>query len=334
MPGGNGLIRHIFLSSGMPTISYLFEHAPSPLEPLLLPEFETAGLRVWVKRDDLLRMGPGLALCGNKWRKLKYNLATAESIGQEHLLSFGGAFSNHIAAVASTGPAFGFETTGIIRGEAPNGSNPTLRFAAECGMQLHFIDRNTFRQKNEPYFLSKLRQKFGSFYLLPEGGTNPLAINGTREIVKETIQQLPGETPDYWCVSAGTGGTAAGMILEAPSVSKVLTFPALKGNFLTAEINTLIGQELHAQWDLITDYHFGGYARYQPELITFMNQFYERNGIPLDPVYTGKLFFGLTDLAKQGYFPQGSTIVAVHTGGLQGIAGFNERFGHLLHYSG
>lgn len=297
-----------------------------------MPEFEAAAISVWIKRDDLLRMGPGLALCGNKWRKLQYNLAAAKSKGQQQILTFGGAFSNHIAAVAGAGAAFGFDTIGVIRGETPQGLNPTLRFARSCGMQLHFISRTAFRQKNDAAFLDELQQRFGPSYLLPEGGTNGKAITGAREIVKEVTRQHPTLKPDYWCVSAGTGGTAAGIIAEAPAYSKVLVFPALKGDFLKQDIESLANHPTNRNWTLLTDYHFGGYAKHSPELIRFLNHFYQQFGIALDPIYTGKLFFGLAGLARKGYFPKGSTIIAVHTGGLQGIAGFNERFGGILNY--
>ena len=286
----------------------------------MLPEFESAGLSIWIKRDDLLRMGPGLALCGNKWRKLKYNLAAARSAGHAQLLTFGGAFSNHIAAVAGAGASFGFKTIGVIRGEAPAGLNPTLRFARECGMHLHFVDRSAFRQKEEDGFIRKLEERFGAFYHLPEGGTNSKALIGAREIIRESQEQQPGLNADYWCVSAGTGGTAAGLIMEASPESKVLAFSALKGDFLKADINSLLSASCTdgpKPWELITDFHFGGYARYRPELIQFLNHFYQQHGIALDPIYTGKLFFGLTAMASAGFFPGGSTIVAVHTGGLR-----------------
>jgi 1-aminocyclopropane-1-carboxylate deaminase/D-cysteine desulfhydrase-like pyridoxal-dependent ACC family enzyme len=322
-----------FLFWVMPAISTILQHAPSPLERLRMPEFESSGIAVWIKRDDLLKMGPGLALCGNKWRKLKYNLAAAKQEGHHQILTFGGAFSNHIAAVAGAGAAFGLQTIGVIRGEVPEGLNPTLRFVRRCGMQLQFVSRTAFRQKNDSAFLARLEQQFGPFYLLPEGGTNQRAIKGAREIIKETSLQEPTLKVDYWCVSAGTGGTAAGMILEAPPGSKVLAFSALKGAFLRSDISTLLGTYPSAPWDLITSYHFGGYARYRPELIDFLNHFYLAYNIALDPIYTGKLFFGLSDLAKQGFFPRGSTVVAVHTGGLQGVAGFNERFGDLLRFN-
>lgn len=279
-------------------------------------------------------MGPGLALCGNKWRKLKYNLAAAKSAGHAQLLTFGGAFSNHIAAVAGAGASFGFKTIGVIRGEAPAGSNPTLRFARECGMHLHFVDRSAFRQKEEDGFIRKLEERFGAFYHLPEGGTNSKALIGAREIIRESQEQQPGLNADYWCVSAGTGGTAAGLIMEASPESKVLAFSALKGDFLKRDLASLLaGYPAAGDWALITDFHFGGYAKYRPELLQFLNHFYQEQGIALDPIYTGKLLFGLVDLAKHRFFPKGSTLVAVHTGGLQGIHGFNERFGGLLHYT-
>lgn len=316
----------------MPAISTLLHHPPSPLEPWPAPVFDAAKIKVWIKRDDLLRMGPGLALCGNKWRKLKYNLSEAQSEGHTIILTFGGAYSNHIAAVAGAGRAFGFKTIGVIRGEAPPHLNPTLRFARNCGMSLHFISRTAFRQKEDPSFLAKLEEQYGRFYKSPEGGTNEKAIDGARDIIKETLAQAPWPNTNYWCVSAGTGGTAAGMILEAPADSKVLAFSALKGDFLKKAIESYTGRPSGKSWDLITGYHFGGYAKFETSLLNFINQFYHDYGIPLDPIYTGKLFYGLSDLASCGYFPEGSNIIAVHTGGLQGIAGFNERFGDLLQF--
>jgi len=318
------------------SLSPLFRHDPCPLQALDHPVVKMAGVQLWIKRDDLLHTGPGQALCGNKWRKLQYNLQAARDEGKDTLLTFGGAYSNHIAAVAAAGQAFGFHTIGGIRGEENLTLNPTLRFATECGMQLQYVDRSTFREKHTLTFQDKLKAQYGSFYMLPEGGTNKLAIKGCMAIPEEVEQQL-GYPPDYYLCSAGTGGTLAGIIARTRTsdlqIGEVIGFSALKGNFLQKEVQKLLQNYLGKvpqNWSINTDFHFGGYARYKPELITFINDFKAETGIPLDPVYTGKLFYGTFQLLKQGYFPKGSKIVVVHTGGLQGIAGFNERFGNLL----
>lgn len=323
------------------TLSPLFHHPPSPLEELCSPTLRRAGVHLLIKRDDLLQMGPGLALCGNKWRKLQYNLQAARDQGLETLLTFGGAFSNHIAAVAAAGAAFAFRTIGIIRGERPEGLNPTLRFAGSCGMELQFISRQAFREKQSPTFHQQLQQEFGPFYLLPEGGANALAMQGCRHIVEEAEQQA-GSFPDYWCCSLGTGGTFAGIAATLNGRAKALGFSALRGDFHTEEIKRLLASSAASSlprgdkrgareaWSVNTDFHFGGYARFTPYLVDFINGFRQQHGIALDPIYTGKLFYGIFQLVEEGYFPEGSTILAVHTGGLQGVAGFNERFGELI----
>ena len=322
-----------------PSLTPLFRHPASPVQELKSPTLSQAGVRLIIKRDELLRLGPEQALCGNKWRKLQYNLQAARDQGLETLLTFGGAYSNHIAAVAAAGVTFGFHTIGFIRGERPEGLNPTLRFAGSCGMELHFISRPAFREKQEPGFLNQLQEQFGPFYLLPEGGTNSLAIQGCRHIVEE-VEQQTAHFPDYWCCSLGTGGTFAGLVAGLNGRARALGFSALKGDFLVAEVRRLLAPllsrgeekdwENQGQWKVNTDYHFGGYAKFESYLIDFINGFYQQHHIALDPIYTGKLFFGLFQLIEQGYFPKGCTILAVHTGGLQGVPGFNERFGKLI----
>ena len=297
---------------------------PSALEPL------AAGARhhFLVKRDDLLALAPEDPFCGNKWRKLKHNLLTARTLGQKKLLTFGGAFSNHIAATASAGAQLGFSTIGVIRGEPHEITNPTLSAATAAGMRLHYLNRSVYRQKDDPEVLHRLQNEFGPYYLIPEGGTNQLALKGCRELASEIREQL-GHWPDYICVSCGTGGTVAGLIEEVAGRSHILGFSALKGNFHEPVVKKLLS-ESWPNWEIRTDYHFGGYAKYTLPLIEFMNEFKIRYGFQLDPVYTGKLFFGVFDLAKRGYFSEGSSIVIIHTGGLQGIPGFNIRFGNLL----
>ena len=271
-------------------------------------------ISVQIKREDLINP----FVSGNKFRKLKYNLLQAKEENQETLLTFGGAFSNHIAAVAFAGKEKGFKTIGIIRGDELGrkiAENPTLSFAQNCGMQLEFISREEYRLKSESSFLENLKAKFGSFYHIPEGGTNALAIKGCQEILTEDDAEF-----DYICCSIGTGGTISGIINSVLPHQKVLGFPALKGDFLKEEIHNFTQNE---NWELITEYHFGGYGKVNEALIGFINQFYIENQIPLDPIYTGKMVFGVIDLIKKNYFPAKSKILLIHTGGIQGIQGMN-----------
>ncbi|TRX38865.1 1-aminocyclopropane-1-carboxylate deaminase/D-cysteine desulfhydrase [Flavobacterium sp. ZT3R18] len=272
------------------------------------------GISLEIKREDLLHP----FISGNKFRKLKYNLLQAKAENQEAVLTFGGAYSNHIAAVAYAGKEQGFKTIGVIRGEELGdkiAENPTLQFAQECGMQFEFVTREAYRFKIEADFIANLQQKFGSFYLVPEGGTNEYAIKGCEEILTEE-----DATFDFICCAVGTGGTISGIINSALAHQKVLGFPALKGDFLKDEIRKFA---TNTNWELITDYHFGGYGKVNEELIQFINQFYKQTQVPLDPVYTGKMVFGVIDLIQKKYFPNNAKILLIHTGGLQGIQGMN-----------
>ena len=269
---------------------------------------------VYVKREDLIHP----IVSGNKFRKLKYNMIEAKANQHTRLLTFGGAFSNHIAATAFAAKENGFESIGIIRGEELRekiAENPTLQFAQDCGMQFEFVSREQFRLKNEPEFLEELKRKFGSFYHLPEGGTNDLAIKGCEEILTSSDSQF-----DYICCAVGTGGTISGIINSTQLHQKVLGFPALKGDFLKDEIRNFAKNN---RWDLINSYHFGGYGKVDANLIAFINSFHEKTNVLLDPIYTGKLFYGVIDLINNNYFPQGSKILVIHTGGIQGIQGMN-----------
>ncbi|WP_452225290.1 1-aminocyclopropane-1-carboxylate deaminase/D-cysteine desulfhydrase [Lacinutrix chionoecetis] len=267
-----------------------------------------------IKREDLIHP----FISGNKFRKLKLNIIAAKDQDYRTLLTFGGAFSNHIAATAAAGKAFGLKTIGIIRGEElinKIADNPTLKYARECGMQFKFISRNDFREKEDATFINNLKNEFGKAYIIPEGGTNTLAVKGCEAILTESDYNF-----DYICTAVGTGGTIAGLINSADPCQQILGFSALKGDFLQEDISKFAKQN---NWQLNTDYHFGGYAKINEELVTFINQFKAKNNIPLDPIYTGKMFFGIMDLIDKNYFPDGSKILAIHTGGLQGIAGMN-----------
>lgn len=277
--------------------------------------FSHSEISVSIKREDLIHS----VVSGNKYRKLKYNLIEAKKHNHNQLLTFGGAFSNHIAAVAFTGKENGFATIGVIRGEelaTKIKENPTLQKAQEDGMKFLFVTREQFRDKEKQLFLNKLHAKYGDFYLLPEGGTNQLAVKGCEEIL--TAEDF---TFDYICCAVGTGGTIAGIINAAKPHQKVLGFPALKGDFLSDDIRKFAKNN---RWELITDYSLGGYAKVTPDYISFLNSFYQSTNIPLDPIYTGKMVFGVLQLIEQNYFPQYSKILLIHTGGLQGIVGMNK----------
>ncbi len=298
-----------------------------PITPILeitSKTFQKSNIQLFIKREDLNHS----AIQGNKLRKLKYNILQAKSEGKKTLLTFGGAFSNHIYATAAAGTAFGFKTIGVIRGEKIEPLNATLQYAKQQGMQLHFISREKYRDKENPEFIQSLKNKFGDFYYIPEGGTNDLAIQGCKELGKEIHQQVE---LDFCCIPVGTGGTITGVIQGLPKV-QVLGFSSLKGNFLEKEIKNLLPKNgiQYQNWKVINQYHFGGYAKFNPKLIDFINHFKHVYKIQLEPIYTAKMMFGIFQLIEQDYFPKDSKIVAIHTGGLQGVKGFNQRFGNLL----
>ena len=272
-------------------------------------------ISLFIKREDLLHP----FVSGNKFRKLKYNMLQAKLENQQQVITFGGAFSNHIAATAYACKENNLQSIGIIRGEElefKTKLNPTLQFAQECGMKFEFVSRENYREKSEIAYLENLQNKYGNHYLIPEGGANDLAVKGC-----EAILTNQDENFDYVCCAVGTGTTIAGLINSSTSKQKILGFPALKGDFLQNDIRKFATK---TNWELITDYHFGGYGKVTPTLIEFMNQFYLDTNIPLDPVYTAKMVFGVLDLIDKNYFPKHSKILMIHTGGLQGIKGMND----------
>jgi 1-aminocyclopropane-1-carboxylate deaminase len=275
---------------------------------------EGKGISLFLKREDLLHP----FVSGNKFRKLKYNLLEIRSLGLGTLLTFGGAYSNHIAATAYAGREAGLRTVGIIRGDELQHSweaNPTLRFAKAQGMHLKFISRKMYGNKNDASFLMDLEQEFGTCYILPEGGTNLLAVKGCGEILGEGDRDF-----NVICCAVGTGGTIAGIVNASHGSQRVLGFPALKGGFLKEDICKFAQRE---NWELMTDYHFGGYGKIDSALVNFINGFRETTQISLDPLYTGKMMFGILDLINKDQFVPGTRILAIHTGGLQGITGMN-----------
>lgn len=277
-----------------------------------------------MKREDLIHP----LVMGNKWRKLKYNLLAASDQKKAGLLTFGGAFSNHILATAAACQENNMRSVGIIRGEELNTqSNPTLRAATALGMELVFLPRSVFagQKLDRAYW----QQMHPDFIVLPEGGTNAAAIRGCAELVAEWEP-----LPDVLVCALGTGGTAAGVLQGLGGKSELLIFPALKGDGLAASFQELLGQMdiPHHNFQLMSSWHFGGYGRVSDALVDFINRFYQATQIPLDPVYTGKMMAGLIDLAAADFFPRGTKIGVIHTGGLQGVVGFNEKSRKKLYF--
>jgi 1-aminocyclopropane-1-carboxylate deaminase len=310
-----------------------FEPMNIPLQAINDAVTKSHGIRLFILRTDLNHTH----ISGNKLFKLKYNLLEAEKKGIKTLLTFGGAFSNHISATAAAGKEYGFKTIGIIRGEAYPELNPTLQFAVECGMELHYVSRTLYRNKKELY--EYVNQQFSqeTFYLIPEGGSNELGVLGCKEITGYINTDF-----DYVCSPCGTGATIAGIIMSLKGNQKAIGFQILKAEgYIKNEVEEwlkkqpaiaiatdIIGSEIDTDSataqnnrSINEDYHFGGYAKNQTELTGFINWFAQTNHVPLDFIYTGKMMFGIYDLIGKGFFKKGETIVAVHTGGLQGNAG-------------
>ncbi|KGL59463.1 MULTISPECIES: 1-aminocyclopropane-1-carboxylate deaminase/D-cysteine desulfhydrase [unclassified Polaribacter] len=290
-------------------------------QQVFLPVLEEKKVELFIKREDLIHP----YVSGNKFRKLKYNLQEAKKLKKKALFTYGGAFSNHIVATAVAGKIAGFKTFGIIRGdelgkklEQTLEENATLREAHKNGMKFQFVSREQYRQKLSFGFVEKMKNKWGDFYVIPEGGTNCLAVDGCEEILNKEDSEF-----NYICSAVGTGGTISGLINASKKNQKIIGFPALKGNFLSEEIKKYVGRKKN--WSLQKAYHFGGYAKYDEELITFINNFTAETGILLDPIYTGKMLFGILDLVKKDMFSEGTKILAIHTGGIQGIQGINHQ---------
>lgn len=283
----------------------------APLLPLPLPVFADAGISVWIKREDMNHP----TVSGNKWWKLKYNLAAAQQLGRKTIVTFGGAFSNHLYATAAATHALGLHSIGIVRGEKTLPLNSTLQFACDHGMRLVYMTREEYRKKEHPDFLNGIVKQFGDVYVIPEGGTNNLAVRG----VMEFAAMLQTEPFTHLVLPVGTGGTIAGLVRGLPG-RRVVGVSVLKGDFSTRDVQKLVAQDEHsaqASWTVLTGYHHGGYAKSTPELRAFIQQMQQEYALPLDPVYTAKMMWALVREAERGAFAQGSKIIALHTGGLQ-----------------
>jgi 1-aminocyclopropane-1-carboxylate deaminase len=287
---------------------------PSPLSRINDPWLDQYAVELWLKRDDLIHP----VISGNKWRKLKYILQHAFSVNADTIISMGGAYSNHLHALAFVGQQLGLKTIGLVRGEKSHPLNPTLKDLLDWGMTLRFVTRQDYRQLrsyNQEYALPGL---LTGQYWLPEGGAVQSALQGIAELVTEINQ------PDaVLCVPCGTGTTLAGIIASSSPQNAVLGFAMLKGaDFLANDVGKLLSAgNAPNNWSINLDYHCGGFGKVTPALLAFMQQFEQITGIPLDPVYTGKMMLGIYDLIAQGYFRAGQRVVAIHTGGLQGKRG-------------
>ncbi|WP_225823319.1 1-aminocyclopropane-1-carboxylate deaminase/D-cysteine desulfhydrase [Streptomyces naphthomycinicus] len=282
---------------------------PSPLREIRDDRFGRHGLRLLLKRDDLIHPD----LIGNKWRKLVPNLAAARG---RALVTFGGAYSNHLRATAAAGRLLGLPTTGVVRGQELAGRplNPSLARCAADGMRLHFIDRSTYRRKNEPETLAGILRAAGAegAYVVPEGGSNAEAVRGCRALGTE----LRGRA-DVVAIACGTGGTLAGLAAGLGAGQRALGIPVLKGGFLEADVQTLQERAFGARsgtWSLDDRFHCGGYARTTPGLDAFAQDFERRHGLLVERLYVAKLLYGLVTLAEEGAFARGTTIAAVVTG--------------------
>ncbi|CAM5672074.1 MULTISPECIES: 1-aminocyclopropane-1-carboxylate deaminase/D-cysteine desulfhydrase [Streptomyces] len=282
---------------------------PSPLHEARDGRFERRGLRLLLKRDDLIHP----QLIGNKWRKLVPNIAAAEG---RALVTFGGAYSNHLRATAAAGRLLGLPTTGVVRGQelADRPLNPSLARCAADGMRLHFVDRSTYRHKTDPETLARILRAAGAedAYVVPEGGSNAEAVRGCRTLGTE----LRGQA-DVVAVACGTGGTLAGLAAGLSAGQRALGVPVLKGGFLEADVEALQEHAFGARsgtWSLDDRFHCGGYARTTPELEAFAQDFEQRHGLPVERLYVAKLLFGLVALAEENAFARGTTIAAVVTG--------------------
>jgi len=284
----------------------LLTYSETPVQEIQNQIISNAEVKLYIKREDLNHP----LVSGNKWWKLKYNLAEAITQGKDTLLTFGGAYSNHIYATAAAAQEMALSAVGIIRGEEKNSVNPVIQFARDAGMKLHFVSRELYRRKSEEGFIQKLQQDFGNFYLIPEGGSNELAVKGVQEFAEQLAYKF-----DYVCCPVGTGGTLAGLVNGLKGSGTILGISVLKGgSFLNDEVRRF--GAAHANWNIQTQYDFGGYAKSTPWLSSFIDDFHKTYDVPIEPVYSAKMMAAVFDLLAKGFFERGSKILLIHTGGI------------------
>jgi 1-aminocyclopropane-1-carboxylate deaminase len=286
-----------------------------PIQKINAEVLSKNGVELFIKREDLIHP----EISGNKWRKLKYNIEEAKNGNYKTLVTFGGAYSNHIAATAAVGRLSGLCTHGIIRGEQTYPLNSTLQLAKDNGMKFTFVARSAYKLKTEAAFVNDLISSVSKPFLIPEGGSNDLGVLGCEEITDCEHDY------DIFVTACGTGSTLAGMVNGMANAQYAIGFPVLKnGGFLNKDVKCFLKNNA-SRWHLELNYHFGGYAKQRPELILFIREFWKQFGIKLDPVYTSKAMFGLFDLIEKGAI-KNKKILFIHTGGLQGVGGFEKRY--------
>lgn len=288
---------------------------PSPITEIFSEKLEQKKLRLLVKREDLIHS----EISGNKWRKLYLNLEEASKRGRKKILTFGGAYSNHIYATAAACALFGLESIGIIRGEMIDDENPTLKFAQSKGMKILRVSKEKYK-----HYKDEIASEFPEAYHVPEGGNNLQGRNGMSELVNELLNDFHEEKLRL-VVSIGTGCTLGGLINFSPSHFSILGINVLRNQGIEQDLKTWI-EDASCEYSINHDFHFGGYAKANKELVDFMNEFFHEHQIQLDPIYTSKMMYGIFKLVDEDFFEKGETIVAIHTGGLQGVVPFNKRY--------
>jgi len=308
----------------------LYSTEKSILEKLSFPILEEKNIELFVKRDDLI----DTEVSGNKWRKLKYNIEQALANKNNSIVTFGGAFSNHLVATAAACKLIGIRCVGIVRGEELNSnSNETLKRCAEHGMELKFVTRSEYALRNDSLYLKDIHLEFENSFVVPEGGANFYGMIGCQDIIKEIEQDF-----DHVFIAQGTTTTSCGVLISLPSNSKLHVVPVLKGFDSISEMRNLLNytlfdeeltEELLNRVTVHSNAHFGGYGKYDLELLDFIKQFYHENNIKLDPIYTGKVMFELIKNIKENKLSN-SKVLFIHTGGLQGIEGVEKKQGYSL----
>lgn len=301
----------------------------SILQRIYHPLFEERQINLFIKRDDLIHHD----ISGNKWRKLKFNVHKMLLRNQDKLVTFGGAYSNHLVATAAAGKAYGIKTIGIVRGEELKGDNESLKVCRGFGMELIFISRSLYREVSGGNLTPELVEKVKGAVIVPEGGYNVDGMKGCEEIVDEVNRQIPNDLPITYFSACGTGTTLGGIAKAMRSRDRAIGISVLKSDFHKKYINRLYDEiDFHTpnEWEISLDYHFGGYAKFSLELISYINNFKREFGLQFDPIYNGKTMFAAEDMLMNGKLSSNTNVVVVHTGGLQGIKGFNKRFNNLI----
>ena len=300
------------------TLAFQNLKLPSPLELFDEETFSPLGLKVWIKRDDQIHA----TVSGNKWRKLKLSLEFAQREERSPIISFGGAYSNHLYSLAHAAREIKLPSVGLVRGEIDDPGNPTLQACREQGMTLFPLTREEYRQRAHESYIARWQARYPNALIVPEGGSNALALPGCRELAKEL-----GPNFDYWLLPTASGGTLAGLASQGYA-TKILGIAVVKDTSLANRVQSLLadsGQTGPSPWQLLHDFTLSGYAKFDANLVGFLADCYARTGVPFDPIYSGKAVYALYQLAEKGFFPPGSAIVFIHTGGLQGILGLIQR---------